>query len=300
MADKNGTSRQGKDWLGNDVTEHFDQSGKKTGESRPGTDLFGNPRTEHFDQSGRKTGESRPGTDLLGTPRTEHFDPSSRKVGESRSGTDMLGNARTEHFDPSSRKIGESRPGTDFLGNARTEHVGGGRWVTDDAPGGTARAGAPSAGGAASRARGSAAGSGGTLSRPTSGGGSGDGGSARAQSTTAATRAMEPAAGADSIWSTIWTLSIIVGLVITGVGAWNGYKSSHGGGDNKASARAANLQLVTTTAVKLRKEPGSSEHRGVAPEGAKVKVVDYRDGWCQVVTADGKHGWCKRKYLSEG
>lgn len=115
-------SRETTDFIGNPLTEHYDDQGHKVGESRPTTGFLGEPLVEHYDEAGTKTGESRPTTTLFGDPVTEHFDQSGTQVGETREAVGVFGDRYHEHFDLEGAKTGESRRNVGIMGDRRIEH----------------------------------------------------------------------------------------------------------------------------------------------------------------------------------
>jgi len=119
-------SKDGKDWLGNERVEHFDDKGNKVGTSKDGKDWLGNERVEHFDDKGNKVGISKDGKDWLGNERAEHFDDSGKKTGISKSEKDIFGNDIVQHYDNKGNKTKYTKAEKNWLGQTIFRHRSGG------------------------------------------------------------------------------------------------------------------------------------------------------------------------------
>jgi hypothetical protein len=119
-------SKDGKDWLGRDRVEHFDDKGNKVGTSKGGKDWLGKERTEHFDEKGNKVGVSKDGKDWLGNDRTEHFDNSGKKTGTSKVEKDIFGNNIVQHYDIHGNKTKYTKAEKNWLGQTIFKHRTGG------------------------------------------------------------------------------------------------------------------------------------------------------------------------------
>jgi predicted membrane channel-forming protein YqfA (hemolysin III family) len=119
-------SKDGKDWLGNERVEHFDDKGNKVGTSKDGKDWLGNERVEHFDDKGNKVGISKDGKDWLGNERVEHFDDSGKKTGTSKSEKDIFGNDIIQHYDNQGNKTKYTKAEKNWLGQTIFKHRSGG------------------------------------------------------------------------------------------------------------------------------------------------------------------------------
>ena len=119
-------SKDGKDWLGRDRVEHFDDKGNKVGTSKDGKDWLGKERTEHFDEKGNKVGVSKDGKDWLGNERAEHFDDSGKKTGTSKSEKDIFGNDIIQHYDNQGNKTKYTKAEKNWLGQTIFRHRTGG------------------------------------------------------------------------------------------------------------------------------------------------------------------------------
>jgi len=119
-------SKEDKDWLGRERTEHFDDSGNKIGTSKEGKDWLGRERTEHFDDYGNKIGTSKEGKDWLGRERTEHFDDSGNKIGTSKVEKDIFGIPIVQHYDNQGNKTKYTKSEKNWLGQTIFRHRSGG------------------------------------------------------------------------------------------------------------------------------------------------------------------------------
>ena len=119
-------SKDGKDWLGKERVEHYDDKGNKVGTSKDGKDWLGNERVEHFDDKGNKVGTSKDGKDWLGNERAEHFDDSGKKTGISKSEKDIFGNDIIQHYDNQGNKTKYTKAEKNWLGQTIFRHRSGG------------------------------------------------------------------------------------------------------------------------------------------------------------------------------
>jgi len=120
-------SKDGKDWLGRERMEHYDDKGNKVGTSKDSKDWLGNERVEHYDDKGNKVGTSKDGKDWLGNERAEHFDDSGKKTGTSKSEKDIFGNNITQHYDNQGNKTKFTKVEKNWLGQTIFKHrIGGG------------------------------------------------------------------------------------------------------------------------------------------------------------------------------
>ena len=112
--------------LGNEYTEHRDQSDRKIGESHLKEDILGGKFVEHRDADGNLTGTSEKKQDFLGSEYYQHRDPDHAKTGHSQHGKDFFENDIEAHFDSDGKRIGTSTKKQGLFGNTYTATTGAG------------------------------------------------------------------------------------------------------------------------------------------------------------------------------
>jgi hypothetical protein len=122
MAARTGTSRQEKDWLGNEYVEHRDENGEIVARSTIEKDWLGNEYVETRNADGEVIETSRSEKDWLGDEYEDHRNVDGERIGTSRDRTDWLGDEYVEHQDEGGDRVGESRKRRDWMGDPYTEH----------------------------------------------------------------------------------------------------------------------------------------------------------------------------------
>lgn len=117
-----GTTRKGKDLLGENIDQHYTNENIKDGTTRARKDILGEDYDQHLDGGGVFSGSSRAKRDITGDDYTQHRDKRDDVAGTTRIKKGVLGEEYEQHYDAQGNESGYTEYRTDILGERIAIH----------------------------------------------------------------------------------------------------------------------------------------------------------------------------------